>query len=666
MARDSQGMRFLDRLKIGLDELQWWQDNQAERAAWFRAGVAHEAGFVADWNGPAGNIGWDITDGGSGLLEVGESGTTQIDRTYPDAARTRPFVAVDRDGNVLEITRGPIYDDTGAQIDVPNDGVWRTLVCRYATRQRAPGTLTLTAASTTVVGVGTQFTRYADATDEGQATRIRIDPDDTSAGNEGSYAFATITDDENATLDLPAIATEDGVSFRVRGTFFGAAPADPDARREAYVTWELVTRTTTRPTDGLIAYDVMSSGGVVSLIDRRRGSIFQPFTGQNVSFSLSDASRTFYYYTGAEEMFDPEYVLLGAVTGTLQTVAALAMAPASTGGHLPGQDDAPTGLLLAIAYETDSPLYAVRVKEHSPLVGWDDPDGAGTVDVVSGVAAITDVALVALPSGSGFTHLCYYVQGGDLYSKTSDDNGATWVGPDLVASFGSNITRVSACLTRMNRLVLVLKCSAGNPIRVLYSDDLGDTYDDDAGSGYDFGAGDASTTLDVHVVEDDRGNLWTLTGWDDTVNSSLVVYRGAGEGDAVPAAAGWPVGQVMPSAGPGPYDSTVYNTESVDGVALPNGHVVAIHDALKAATSRGNRTFGTVVARRRALATYKVAHGTDKTDTDRCCPVAAALSSNGELFVAFCCVDTLDWKVYVRRYGVSVNHRPFAVYGTDG
>ena len=288
---DTNGNRTLDQQLIGYDVLEWTQAERLQRIARARIGLAHECGWLGEWVGPHPNLGWEVFAAGGNVL-----GTRSEDGGVPDDPfpidRTRsivPFVGVDPAGNVIEVpTGGALLDDSDAEIVPPNDGTWRTLIGRYRLTRREPGKLTLVGGSTTVVGTGTEFTRYSDSTSP-EPTILRIDASETSNGNEGSYVIDVITDDENMTVLSAPPTTETDVFFRVKGQFFSGEPASPDIHRNATVRWELVTRTTTRPTDGLIAYDVKQAGGVVSLIDRRRGSLYQPYTGRSCSFALLPA-----------------------------------------------------------------------------------------------------------------------------------------------------------------------------------------------------------------------------------------------------------------------------------------------------------------------------------------------------------------------------------------
>lgn len=662
--RSSQGLRFLTSQLIGYDVLQWAQDEVHERANWLRMMASHEAGWVAEQMGPMENSGWTLEET-SRLLSIGAP-TETFDFLRPDGSATRPFIGVNRNGEVLEVLRGPIYDDAGAQVEVPDDGVWYTLLARYATDTREPGSLELTAGSPTIIGVGTQFTRYAQAGDPGGATSIQILSADTGAGNELVTTFATITDDENATLaDAAPGSTETGVRFRARGSFLGGVPADSDIHRNPHVVWELVPRTTTRPTDGaLIAWDVRSVVGVVSMIDRRLGSVFTPFVGTNPSYSLVKTTQRVRDWE-ADNYVDPfDNNIGGGVAGG--EINGVSIAPAATGGQIAGYTDDGVGLIMCIAAEvTVGPVYSVKVREFSTATGWDDPNSGGPVTVVTGAAVIRDVAVIAMPEGSGFTHACFYVSDGDLHMKTSATNGATWVGPTIVLVAGG-MHRVSACLTRMGRIVILTRHFSAPYIRVVFSDDLGATFDVDAGDGYDFGDGDAETR-DVAVTEDDRGNLWVVETKTEVADNPVWLYRGQAEGNPIPAApgAGKPIGmradfgEVYSAYAP----ARTWHGATVDAVGMADGHVVVLADVFTTGT-RGNRAWLILAgAERNNLGAIMALRAADVTGSDRRAPVGLGLMANGELMAVTTVLDGVNRALHMQRYAAAATRRPHVLYG---
>lgn len=663
---DSNGMRVIDQMLIGYDVLQWSQAEPIERLQRARLGLAHECGWIGEFVGAHPNFGWEIAVNGAGLLRLRSENGGGPDNPYP-IDRTRPpgpWLGVDRNGNVLELDpSGRLLDQADAEITVPNDGVWRTLTCSHNLTRREPGRLTLTGGSTAVVGVGTKFTRYNDATDP-EATILRIDATDTSNGNDGSYQIDEVIDDENLVLVSPPPSSETGVNYRVKGQFFNGEPADPDIHNNVAARWTLGTRTTTRPTNSLIAYDIRRNGGVTQIIDRRRASLYQPYSGRSTSFGLTPAFLSWNEASDAAVLRRESVTMIsGGAAGT--KILGISMAPAATGSHMTGlATSQPTGLLMA-ALVDDGATRRIRVKAFtqvgavaagaSGLAGtWDDPNGGTDTDVVI-AAGLLDVALVALPAASGFTHACFYVDSaGDLFAKTTADNGANWVGPSTVwePPGGSTILKVDVCLTRLNRLAVVVQYSAASRIRVIYSDDLGATWDLNGGGGY--AVGDGTTIHDVSVCEDDRGNLWTVAA--QGLTNVLRAYRGGAEGIATPDAvevptAGWPVGAD---------DGTAF-ANRVSSFALPNGMIGAAFD-LGTAVDDGKALHFMGIARNQAINHQQLAFS--PSSTAAAVAVAVGVTASGVVHVGWSDVDVSNnARVNVLRYVPTAIERAHTWYG---
>jgi hypothetical protein len=199
---------------------------------------------------------------------------------------------------------------------------------------------------------------------------------------------------------------------------------------------------------------------------------------------------------------------------------------------------------------------------------WDDPDNGSAVNVAT-AAGLLDMCLLALPSTSGTTHMCLYIDSaGDLFSKTSADNGATWSTASTVwaPSSTDTLSKVSAVLTRTGRIVVACAYSTGNRVRYIYSDDLGSTWLTNTNAGYSSSATGVAA-VDLSIVEDDRGNLWTVVAVAAT--NGLRLYRGQAENNPVAntaeAASGWVVG---------PENNEL---SRIEAVAMPNGVVGVLH-----------------------------------------------------------------------------------------
>lgn len=614
MARDSNGLRFLPQQLLDYGELQWAQDEQDERRRLARLAQTMEAGWFGEYRGPTPDFGWEIYDGGAGELSLrtlDASGVPlQRDPSRPAPENDTVTLGVDPIGQVLEQPIGYVLESDDTRLLVPNDGVWRTLIAHYRTTQHQPGTLTVAAGSTAVVGDGTRFTRLNDGT-VGLPDKIRVDAADTSTGNEGVYTIAAIGDDTHMTIVETFPEAETGMLFRVQGRFRGTEPADPDIHRCALVSWELVTRTCDRPTDGLIAYDVMRTGGTLYLIDRRRGSLWrppsaptipglQPVVFQSVAGALTTPVGTVGFGSAVNDSYG----------------VAVAVAPAATGSHAPGiAEDQPTGMLAAVLFQEGGTTTryvraltwtATRAKSSGNAYGWETPNGGGTVTIATGAGA-RDVALVALPKGStGITHRCYVVNNlGDLVSYYSANNGETWTGTFSVLA-GLDIQRADVILTRMNRLLIAIVTASSPYLRWFYSDDLGATFDDNSGDAYDVGGGATANITDLTLIEDDRGNVSIVTAEGSSyVDNPWRVYHGQAEGDPTVDAneqtAGWMVG---------PDESANEKPLSIGAYAHPAGVIGVVGDVEDSGASQVD-LMHSVVARNHAMSVDKLVNASD-------------------------------------------------------
>lgn len=604
MAKSTNGIRFLQNLEIGYDAMQWWQAEMDERARWFRIASSHECGWIGEWVGGNPSFGWELYDSGSGVLAIRSTGSDGTPMFFGKVrgSDTIPVMGVDRAGHILEQANDTtLTDSNDDDVVAANDGTWRTLVATYRVRQREPGTLSITGGSTTVTGVGTQFTRYSGASDEGGATVLRISTDDSIQGNEGSYAIATITDDENMTLATAPPATETGVEFRVKGSFFSSTPADPDAHNNPAISWSLETRTTTRPTEALIVADVKRSGGTTTIIDRRRANVWRPISSRARGCTLMLASQSWDNIDGTAGggpgdstalSADVPALVLKSASATTASMIAMSLAPASTGSDLSGlATDMPTGLLGAFLFDDNGTrklqVYAYTVLGDSSIEQpnsyageWQNPDGGSATYVVS-TGGTLDAHLLALPVNSGSTHLALYINSsGLLKSKFSTDNGATWGVEATVwdPTSTETVSKVSAVLTRMGRIVVACAYSTGNRIRYIYSDDYGATWDTNSNNGYSSSAA-GEAAVDVAIVETDDGTLWTIAAVTST--NGLRLYRGASEGSPLPDAAeqtsGWKVG----------LDSASLDTTYVDAVPMPDGTLAVVYGATDNSSDNG-------------------------------------------------------------------------------
>lgn len=586
--RDTNGLKYKRNLKLGMDELQWMQDEADERRRMAVLGMAAEPGWYgAFWPHGQAALGWTITDPATnGILRLQLSSAGNPFGPLRRRSSIATFVGAAPNGRPVELDtedNTTLRDVDDEFITVPDDGVWYTLCAVPVLQSRAPGRLTMTAGSAVVVGVRTDFTRFGDSTDI-RATRFRISAadGDTGAGNEGTYRFDTITDATTATLDRPAVNDETGVHFRVIGDYLGSVPADPDIHSVIMTVWELRARTVTPPADALIAFDVMRDTGVQAaafIIDRRHAMLYRPIhTQHNRRYSLQPVIDV----EGATPWLAIQKTRNVVLDGAID-VQNCCLAPASAGadtqqGALTGDQ---TGCMLAVVSVDIGATFNLRVREYVPWASpvWRNPNGGGSVSINASITLAEDhqSALVCLPSGSGWTHAFFLTDAaGEVQMYRSTNNGATWdspVGiwdPDANAA-GDVASHLSAILTRTGRLIVVTNytpvATGDGTIRYVFSDDYGDTWDtnSDAGTGIVQTAGEDLTH--PCIVEDDEGNLWTsFTRGDHTR-----LVRGAGLHNPTPDSE-------TPTGG---FAVTSAKTSDTRGkaslVAAPDGTIVVIY-----------------------------------------------------------------------------------------
>lgn len=594
MPGDSPGLRYLNDLRLGYDELTWLQDNYDLHARLERLSHAYEPGWVGgNWLADGSNgFGWSIIDGGSGNLAIdsidgGDESLALFRRRNNSLA---PAMGVDPDGKLLLFYPNDgqlLRDSSGTLISVPDDGVWRTLVARATLAQRAPGLLDMTASVAAVTGDGTRLTRYADSSDT-RATKIRVPA---GFSNEGDYEFATVTDDTNATLTPAPSATESDVPFIVVGDF-ASGVADEDIHNELVVTWELVTRTVTPPTDALFAYDCMRTGGTLSLIDRRRANIYRPAVVNHerrwhivpeLVLGAAAAAQTDY---PAVEQSAARALYYAPCTSTDSSIFC-AVAPAGVGADLQQGADVASGLLGA--FVKDATNWRIELREYvpqayvqgtssgNPEAPWRDLDGGSPVNPVTAqTGSCNGLALLAVPSGSGNTHIMWYIDNsGDVYQMSSSDNGATWTSASAIwnatAALGLGL---AAVLTRTGRIILVTCHDSGTDVRYIYSDDLGTTWDTNSTAGYDILAGSSGDYGYPSIAEDDLGNLWTAVTDTSGTNDVIVLVRGTDLNDPTPSSdtpsGGWIVSPDISLNGTAP--PTDFDSAQV--LPCPDGQVM--------------------------------------------------------------------------------------------
>lgn len=682
MARASTGLRLLAKLMLGIDEMQWLLDELQERSAVERLASVYECGWIGNWGARgADNFGWDIVDSAGQLTtrsEFSGNGAPYPSNRLRD--NTVPFLGIDQKGRCLEVDpSGILYDSAGNPITVPNDGVWRTLIAKFYLDVREPGTLTLTGGSVTITGSRTKFTRYGQGSDV-RATKIRIDATDGAPSAAGTYTIATITSDTSATL-TQAPPVSGTCRFRVMGNFYAAVPADPDCHYIPRVAWELVTRTVSRPGDGLIAYDVMRSGGTLSRIDRRHAQMFRirnPVARHiNVSWPTYrtdyDGATAPFIEGGEAAVYE---MAANEICRRMQLTGCRAGARITNG---PGDQN--TGMLLALTIEnTSTGTDRLICKEYTPMgdpsnstssqSAWYNPGGSGSEVVIISATGLLGAALCSLPRGCGNSHIAFYSDSsGILNYKTSTDDGQNWSAATSIwnPAGADAIGQIDAVLTRLGRLIVMCeyRTSGGDySIRYIYSDDYGATWNTNANAGYTVFSEAAINYECPKCREDPEGNLWTVA-IRRGVPQEVRMVRGQAVNDARPDGAEAPANGYKVSFP----SSAFFTPEFVDLVPTNQGGEMLVVYQWRSVAGPGN-AFTTIlshtsmgrVVRQRLLARTK---GDATAYAD---PMAFSLAYNngGQLMMVYSADDAIA-QHNVKSVDLEVSHTerpPIMPYGT--
>ncbi len=580
MTIESDGLLYRNTLKIGLDELQWLQEENHERRRVRLRGMMAEAGFLA-YRTAGGDLDytWRVIDADSdGVLEIELDAQFQL---YGADGVPSVAVAIDAAGDVLELSA----EEDISGITVPDDGVWRTLVVRKDTSQYEPGTIQVTAGSPNIVGIGTKFTRLAAFTTSGfdRGSNVRIDAGDTSGGNAGTYELDTITSDTVAALRTNiAGANESGLLFTIAGDYSGAAPADPDIHQRPILEWELVARTVTPANDDLVIADVMLDTGAsaqVQVIDRRHMNLYRPLA----------RTRAQHHGYMPKPMLD-----FTAAGGTVSTVKATARTAAAADTVNMSLCQSRENTVLAV-FEEAGKIYARHYLTVPDPVGpgWSNPGGAGAITVDGGGGA-THPFIIQVPRETGNTHLCVYVKIDKLYGRFTTDDGATWAGEvllwdPLVVDVLDKLTEPCLLLTRAGRIIVVVAYyddsdGAKYQARWAFSDDYGTTWDTDTSVGYlakKIGA--APPTSDVrspYIAQDESGIIWLAYEKNPGTSATIHLTFANNGGIRLDVAAGIPSFSTDPEVGLDPLGGTnaMWNPKLWVG---PDGTVCVFYENVK-------------------------------------------------------------------------------------
>lgn len=464
------GLNYPAGLKLGYDELNWLQYENNERGRHARLAGMRQPGLLVG-----------VTLGTT--LDGRWLPTINANRLVIDASDRPSFV--DADGYLVTLTED-------AEITIPDDATWYTLVARRSTSAYERGRIALTTGSKTVTGTGTEFTRFRGYTTHAagslrRGTMIRIDEDDSSQGNGGLYEVDEITDDTTLILrTAPAGSTETGLRFSVAGQFAGVTPSgsDLDIHQRIVPEFKLVARTASPAAGDLVICDVKRDSNAspeVITLDRRHANLWHPLQQRRGHSRLAPDLRvlpgpTFYCTMRRSAAYTP---VSGYACGCAGAPAVLTSTETT--------DSTPQLVLIVETSEAD---IATRIQLADG--SWTD----GGQVIADGTPGEGDApAIAALPVASGYTHLAAWVNSSRIaiVGKRSPDNGATWAGAETViwdassAESHADLTNPQLLLTRRGRLLLIAghrDSSNQYSIRYVYSDDYGQTWETNNHAGY--------------------------------------------------------------------------------------------------------------------------------------------------------------------------------------
>lgn len=511
--KETPGLLYRDELKLGIDELQWLQAENDQQSRRQRMAMMRTPGLVVP-RVSSGDLGqqWRVF-GGNGVTAVtirAVSAAPFYD-LWPDIA-----LAIDNEGYFIALM-------SNGSVDVPNDDTWYTITMTRADQQEEEGTLSCTAGSANVAGVGTQFTRFSGKTTDayGRGTLIRI----AAGANAGTYEVDTVTSDTAMTLTSTTPALEAGRQFYVAGDYAISTPADPDIHLFArpVFTRSALTREVAEGTYVLADVKRNDAGAPdIKVIDRRKENLWRSYMAQASAFH---AAR----FIPSVAINVEAATVVSALTHNIRTSTT-----AIDGSIAPYYDSSAVTANNFIAAVEDSGTGNIYSVTFAGPTAWNTP-----VNVTAG----TDPSIVSFPEGSDVTHALYYIDANVLYVRRSADNGVTWSGattaldPTLVDA-ADTCASPCAILSSTRRVLIAVSYfdnSAGRTeIRYVFSDDYGATHDIDAGSGYETQFQTAATTYTRPcIAQDELGRIWiaaerSATIYMGTINDKNMVYDNSG------------------------------------------------------------------------------------------------------------------------------------------
>ena len=463
-------------LRLGFDELAWDQYQQDEDARLALLGEFRKTGLLinhrpngfleADWL-----VSEDPLNPGCLVYGTATSGTQ---------------CAVTAEGRVLQISNQhrpyTLTSPWALLLTVPDTATWYTLVLRAGFTAYEPGTLAFSS-DVNLVGTGTAFARYSSYAEGGvHGTYIRIAAADEAALGAfdsglgaGVYELATILSGTTATLTAAAPVTVGSIPFTIAGDYrTPPAVASRDEHVRQVPTFALLARTREAGVNDVILADVYRTGGVMTIVDRRR---------QGVAYAKEPCARPV--------VLQPRAIPISTGTGALVIDYANLVAGAAADNYT-GVDvtwnDTLDGNGLIVAYSRNGAgVYTRTFNPVSLAVG-----AEVTVDATAQWPAIIQVPY---PNGAfGYKLQCYYTDGTVLYFKESTDQGATWPGA-AVAVWDPHATNPAwsaeengAIVLQNHRILVATNVTGLADVRLVYSDTYGASWVTNAGSGYTFGA----------------------------------------------------------------------------------------------------------------------------------------------------------------------------------
>lgn len=544
----SQGIHHLrgNLLKIGVHELAWMQEgyDEAEIRREFMSMI--EPGWFVQYSGRRPHYGWNIVDGGTGVLKLQTyANTNDLTDQRDNWGGPTEIGGITKSGQVLRIPRE--VQDLIIGVTIPNDTVWYTLRARVETTNYERGTINVTTGSTTILGTGTQFTRLAGLLDADNPTArgmlFRIAAGDTVNGNAGIIEIdAIISDTELRLVAAPAGTNENDMPFSIAGDYLGAAPADNlrDIHQRRRVTWSAANRLVAinGTDDELIVADVRRTGGVVTIVDRRYTQTYRRIDPSIVGYFPQPQFIT----PDSGGIVGPEVrqQYRAWTSGGAGNVGVHSIAQCVDPALMLVAFDDGSGQIQTLQVETD------RDYDHLfTITGLGSTQNHAVIEA-SGTALVPDIT--ALPEGFPITHIMVYEDNDEIIMRTTADDGATWsartaIWQPTIHHANDTVHTPTILITRHLRVIVLcsymdhlLGAGTGRQLRYIYSDNVGDavmTWSTNGSNGFlqsDSGVYGVENPLDPHIVQDEGGNLIVSFARED----GIYIMRGSTPNNPVP------------------------------------------------------------------------------------------------------------------------------------